>query len=141
MSFYRKGGKGFCAWCDEVVHVPIYPEGSDIPEWWPLGNLPKEPNFKTGKSYYDLWQEQKRIFTKALEMRGGRFVFRLIVLCWMRGEGKSLGACLIQLWKFFCWPRQLIMLGANSRDQVKFVHYDIMRDIILNSPKLFWAVG
>jgi hypothetical protein len=141
ISVYRKGGKGFCEWCDEVVHVPIYPEGSDIPEWYPLGNLPKETNPKTGKSYYDLWEEQKRIFTKALEMKGGRFVFRLIVLCWMRGEGKSLGACLIQLWKFFCWPRQLIMLGANSRDQVKFVHYDIMRDIIINSPKLFRAVG
>ncbi len=121
--------------------MPIYPEGSDIPEWYPLGGLPKEPNAKTGKSYYELWEEQKRIFKKALEMKGGRFIYRLVVLCWMRGEGKSLGACLIQSWKFFCWPRQLIMLGANSRDQVKFVHYDIIRDIILNSPKLLWAVG
>jgi hypothetical protein len=33
------------------------------------------------------------------------------------------------------------MLGANSKDQVKFVHYDIMRDIIYNSPKLLAAVG
>ncbi len=141
MSAYRKGGEGFCLWAEEVVHVPIYPEGSDIPEWWPLGDLPKEKNPNTGKSYYELWQEQKRIFKEALEMKGGRFIYRLVVLCWMRGEGKSLGACLIQSWKFFCWPRQLIMLGANSRDQVKFVHYDIIRDIILNSPKLLWAVG
>ena len=53
----------------------------------------------------------------------------------------SLGACLIQLWKFFCFPRQQIMLGANSKDQVKFVHYDIMKDIILNSPKLVRIIG
>lgn len=50
-------------------------------------------------------------------------------------------ACLIQLWKFFCWPKQLITLGANSKDQVKFVHYDIMRDLILNSPNLKAIIG
>jgi hypothetical protein len=33
------------------------------------------------------------------------------------------------------------MLGANSKDQVKFVHYDIMRDIIFNSPRLLSQVG
>lgn len=53
----------------------------------------------------------------------------------------SLSACLIQLWKFFCFPRQQIMLGANSKDQVKFVHYDIMKDIILNSPNLVKVLG
>lgn len=53
----------------------------------------------------------------------------------------SLLACLIQLWKFFNFPRQQIMLGANSKDQVKFVHFDIMRDMILNSPELLNIVG
>jgi len=33
------------------------------------------------------------------------------------------------------------MLGANSKDQIKFVHYDIMRDIIQNSPELLSIVG
>ena len=33
------------------------------------------------------------------------------------------------------------MLGANSKDQVKFVHFDIMRDIIINSPNLLRIVG
>ena len=70
------------------------------------------------------------------EMEDGRFKYRQIVFCWPRGEGKSFVTCLIQSWKFFCWPRQQIMLGANSKDQVKFVHYDIMKDLILNSPKL-----
>jgi hypothetical protein len=74
-------------------------------------------------------------------MRNGRLKHRLIVFCWPRGEGKSAVACLIQLWKFFCFPQQQIMLGANSKDQVKFVHYDIMRNIILNSPKLLEIVG
>jgi len=59
----------------------------------------------------------------------------------MRGEGKSLLACLIQLWKFFNWTKQNIVLGANSKEQTKFVHYDIMRDIIRNSPELLDACG
>ena len=53
----------------------------------------------------------------------------------------SLLACLIELWKFFNWPRQQIMLGANSKEQTKFVHYDIIRDIIINSPRLYEMIG
>jgi len=33
------------------------------------------------------------------------------------------------------------VLGANSKEQTKFVHYDIMRDIILNSPPLLNVIG
>jgi hypothetical protein len=50
-------------------------------------------------------------------------------------------ACLIQLWKFFCFPEQKIVLGANSKDQTKFVHYEIMKEIILNSPQLYRDIG
>jgi hypothetical protein len=128
-------------WVEDFVYVPIYPEGSDIAIWTPMHALPTEKNPKTGKSYRHIWEGQQEVLREALRMENKRFIYRLIVLCWMRGEGKSLLACLIQLWKFFNWPRQQIMLGANSKDQVKFVHYDIMRDIIINSPKLFRRVG
>jgi hypothetical protein len=106
-----------------------------------MKDLPTELHPETKKSYATMWWTQQNICREALRMEDGRFLYRLIVLCWQRGEGKSLLACLIQLWKFFNFPRQQIMLGANSRDQVKFVHYDIMRDIILNSPNLLAAVG
>jgi len=53
----------------------------------------------------------------------------------------SLFVCLIQNWKFFCFPKQNITLGANSKDQVQFVHFDILKDIILNSPRLVQIVG
>jgi hypothetical protein len=138
---YRAGGEGMGQWCDDHACVPIYPEGSDIAIWTPLCDLPDTVNPATGKSYKSMWDAQKEMLKEALKMENGRFVYRLIVLCWMRGEGKSLLACLIQLWKFFNWPRQQIMLGANSKDQVKFVHFDIMRDIIINSPKLAAQVG
>ena len=112
---WRNGGEGFVSWAEEHVHLPIYPEGSTIEQWWPLADLPKNKMTLTGKSYYDMWQYQKDIFYRALEMKDGRFLYTLIVFCWMRGEGKSLLACLVQLWKFFCWMRQKIMLGANSK--------------------------
>jgi hypothetical protein len=138
---YRKGGWGFIQWCENHLRIPIYPEGSDVPVWWPIGDLPDTLNPYTGRSYRSMWREQKKIYLKALKMDNGRFIYRLIVLCWPRGEGKSLAACLIQLWKFFNWPRQQIMLGANSKEQTKFVHFDIMRDIILNSPDLLNFIG
>jgi len=138
---YRDQGPGMSKWVEDFCCVPIYPEGSDIAVWTPVVDLPRDPHPTTGKSYWDLWCAQKDILREALKMERKRFIYKLIVLCWMRGEGKSLLACLIQLWKFFNWPRQQIMLGANSRDQVKFVHFDIMRDIILNSPRLMRRIG
>ncbi len=139
---YSDGAEGMIKWCDDLVYVPIYPPGSDIAVWTRMGNLPDTPNPKTGKSYRYIWNSQKEVLREALRMgEDKRFIYRLIVFCWMRGEGKSMLACLIQLWKFFVWNRQQIMLGANSRDQVKFVHFDIMRDIIRNSPELYNIVG
>ena len=137
---YRDGAEGMIQWVEDFCYIPIYPEGSDIAIWTPMHSLPTEKNPQTGKSYRDIWEGQKEVLREALRMKNKRFIYRLIVLCWMRGEGKSLLACLIQLWKFFNWPRQQIMLGANSKDQIKFVHYDIIRDIIINSPKLMRRV-
>lgn len=138
---YRNGGLGFVQWCEDYVWIKIYLRGVAV--WCPIGDLPKESNAETGRSSWSMWQYQKDIALECLKMNPEtkRFVYRLICLCWMRGEGKSLFVCLIQLWKFFNFPSQQIMLGANSKDQVKFVHFDIMRDIIINSPLLLRIVG
>jgi len=138
---YRNGGEGCALWAEENVCASIYRVGSVIPEWIPISELPKKKNEITGRSPYDMWQKQKEVLHEALEMKNNRFLYRLIVLCWMRGESKSFLACLIQLWKFCCWPKQTIVLGANSKDQVKFVHFDIARDLVLNSPNLRMIVG
>ncbi|MGD9700589.1 hypothetical protein [Acinetobacter sp.] len=138
---YRDGPEGFIKWCEDNVHIPVYPTGSDIAQWVGIGSLSSEINPRSGKSYDYIWQMQKEEIRKCLRMVNGRFVYRLIIFSWMRGEGKSLLACLIQLWKFFSWPKQQIVLGANSKDQIKFVHFDIMKDIIKNSPNLFNIIG
>ena len=138
---YRDGPEGFIKWCEDKVYLPIYPEGSDIAVWTKVSDLSTDIHPKSGKSYDFIWQMQKEVFRQCLRMVRGRFIYRLIILSWMRGEGKSLAACLIQLWKFFNWTKQNIVLGANSKDQTKFVHYDVMRDIIKNSPELLETVG
>lgn len=151
---YRNGGEGMIKWCEDYVYIPVASEeitddsqivvngeSEIIKEWMPLSKLSDKPNSITGKSSKDFWDNIKIVIKEALKMKNGKFLYRLIILCWMRGESKSLLACLIQLWKFFNFPSQKIMLGANSKDQVRFVHYDIMRDIILNSPELKKIVG
>jgi hypothetical protein len=138
---YRDGPEGFIKWCEDHVAIPIYPVGSTMAVWCPISKLPRVKNPSTGRSYWEFWDAQKEVVRECLRMINGQFIYRLIILCWMRGEGKSLLACLIQLWKFFNWTKQQIVLGANSKEQVTFVHFDIMRDIILNSPTLQDLVG
>ena len=138
---YRNGGEGFIEWAEKFLRIPVYNNDSPIPTWTYVRDLSRVPDKTTGKSFWDMWCNQKEVLRQALAMKNGRLKHRLIILCWPRGEGKSAVACLVQLWKFFCFPRQQIMLGANSKDQVKFVHFDIMRDIILNSPELLEIVG
>jgi hypothetical protein len=139
---YRDGGEGMVKWCEEHVCLPIYyPFHSRTAKWCLIKDLPDTPHPVTGKSYKSFWLMQARILKECLAMKDGEFAYRLIIFCWPRGEGKSLIACLIQMWKFFNWPKQQIVLGANSKEQTKFVHYDIIRDTILNSPKLRAFVG
>lgn len=140
-KIYRNGAEGFIQWVEDFeVSVEIFVDG--VPAYRPMVHLSKEPNPETGRSPYDMWDEFKRIARECLVLQeNGRLKYKLIVLCWMRGEGKSAFVCLIQLWKFFVFPSQKIMLGANSKDQSKFVHFDIMRDIILNSPRLLAIIG
>lgn len=140
---YRDGADGFILWAEENVCIKIYPTGSTVPAYVPLDTIAKGLPFNgmdtTG--YQKMWAAQKDEMRRALVMVDGRFKYRLIVLCWMRGEGKSVLACLIQLWKFMCFPNQTITLGANSKDQTKFVHFDVITELILNSPKLLGVIG
>ena len=141
VASYRDGAEGFILWCEHKVCIPVYPPGSDTAVYLPIGELPDIKHEETGRSPRDFWERQKDVMREALVMENGRFKYNVIVLCWMRGESKSLLVCLIQLWKFFNFPRQTIVLGANSKDQVKFVHFDIITDIVLNSPKLLRDLG
>lgn len=139
---YRNGGEGMIKWVEDMVCMPIYPAGSSIPTWVPMNDLPKKRVPETGRSYYDMWQYQKEVLVECLQMKNAKFKYRLIVFCWMRGEGKTaIGPVLINLWKFFCWPKQTIVLGANSKDQTKFVTFDQMTAVVQNSHQLLKLLG
>lgn len=138
---YLDGGRGCCQWIEDYCYAPIIPIGETATRWVSIGALPDTLHPETKKSYKQMWEEQKQILVECLEMKNGEFIYSLIVFCWMRGEGKSFIVCLIMLWKFFNFSRQTITLGANSKDQVTFVHFDIMKEIIQNSPRLYAIVG
>ena len=138
---YQQGAEGFIAFVEENVRFSVPQRNSPIPKWIYPCNLPDEPDPVTGKSFKQMWEAQKAEMREALKMQNNRFVYRLIVFCWPRGEGKSFMVCLVQLWKYFCFPRQLIVFGALSKEQTRFVHYDMIQTVILNSPKLVNVLG
>jgi len=138
---YRNGGEGFILWAEENICVQITPIGSDQKVWVPVGDLPTTKNPETNRSYRDMWELQKEIFVAALEMQNGVFKHNLIVFNWPRGDGKSFGVCLIVIWRISCWLDQKIVLGANSKDQTKFVHYEEIKNLCYNSPNVLQEIG
>lgn len=138
---YQNGAEGFFTFVEECVRFEVKFPGSSASRWVYPTELPDTPVPETGRSWKQFWESQKEELRPALAMKNGKFRYKVIILCWMRGEGKSLIVVLIQLWKFFCFPRQLIVFGALSKDQTRFVHYDIAQKIILNSPKLLNIIG
>jgi hypothetical protein len=138
---YQNGGKGFIEFVEDNIWTPIYPIGEKVKRWWKMGELPDIPHPETGRSYKGLWEKHKEVAREALRMENGEFLYRLIILCWMRGDGKSFLVVLIVIWKFICFPDQKIALSANSKDQSKFVHFDDMRTLINNSPNLLAILG
>lgn len=130
---YRNGAEGFFKWVEDKVYFHVYPEDADVKMWIPFKQLPK--------GYLKMWEEQKAILREALRMVNGRFVYRLVIFMWPRGEGKSILTCLIKLWRFFNFPNMMIILGANSVNQVRFMHFEEMTRIINNSPLLLAQIG
>ncbi len=138
---YQNGAEGFIKFIESNVKFSVPQQNSPVPKWIYPTELSDKPHSKTGKSFKEFWDYQKSVFREALRMENGQFKYRTLVFCWPRGEGKSLMVCLIQLWKFFCFPRQLIVFGALSKDQTRFVHYDMIQSVIMNSPKLLNVIG
>jgi hypothetical protein len=119
---YQQGGEGFLLWASENLHIFDRPNR----RWKPF-----EP-----------WEIQVQTAKDALQIEeDGRFKYRFVVFCWPRGESKSFMVCAITIWRFCCFPRERILLGANSRDQVEFVHFNVIKEHILNSPELREFVG
>lgn len=153
---YRNGGNGIIEWIEDNVwaEIDIFVGKIPVSVWVPMGSeyLPDTaiepitglsykslwctPNRDTGRSYNDMFNNAKEIFRQALRMEDGMFVHRLIVFCWMRGEGKSFNAVLIQMWKLCCFPSQDIKFCANSKEQTGHAHYGVARNIALNSPRV-----
>lgn len=131
---YRNGAQGFFQWVEDNVCFHVYPSPeSTIKKWLPFSKL--------SSGYLKMWAEQKKVLTEALRMVRGRFVYRLIILMWPRGEGKSALTCLIKIWRLLNFPNMVIILGANSINQIRFVHFEEITKIIQNSPKLLKIIG
>lgn len=118
---YVDGGKGFLKWATENVKRFDRAYRS-----W----VPFEPTHM-----------QEQTFLECLQMDNGLFKYQTIVFCRPRGEFKSYDVCLIVLWRFCNFPREKIILGANSKAQANFVHFQVIKETILNSPNILDMIG
>ena len=110
--------RGFFAWMDEVKPVTRSKEkGTTVP----IKLLP--------------WQ--KKFVTEMLKMGpDGRYIYNVGFASAQRGEGKSYILKLVAIFLFFNGYAQDIKIAGNSKDEAASVHYDEMRDLINDTPKL-----
>ena len=141
--FYRFDPKGPETWIEDHIRVFITDVLTGQQSWVSVGKLPDTPHPVTGRSYKQMWERQKLEIIRPAMSRDehGHLKYHTVILCVPRGEGKSFVNCMLMLYRFFVFPKQLIVLGSNSRDQSKFSLYDIMRDMCLNSPQLLHILG
>jgi len=123
---YRHGGDGLMLWATENVNT----FDRSTRSWRPI----------------EFWGKQVEWLKEALTLKNDRFdeeefKHRFIVFCHPRGDAKSFLVVLICIWRFCVFPRERIILGANTKEQVTFVHYDVIVEHILNSPILTEYVG
>jgi hypothetical protein len=140
-EMYRNGGEGLCLWAEENVRVPVYRVGSTQIEYVYMKDYPKEIWPTTGRSYWTMWQEQKKSLIDAFQMENGLFKHSLVVFCEPRGDGKSFKSILINLWRFNCWPKQSLVLCSNSKELSSFLYYRELQSVIFNSPKILKTIG
>lgn len=143
IRFYQNHEFGAETWIEDHVSGYITDVKTGREYWCPIKDLPDHPHPITGRSYRKMWHWQKVNIIRPATSRDefNLLAFHTIILCMQRGEGKSFINALLILWRFFTQPRQLIILGSNSRDQSVFAMYDILRDVIINSPPLIHLIG
>lgn len=115
---YPLDAKGFFAWVDDVKPMLRCKLKNDIV---PLKLFP--------------WQ--RKFVTEMLRMGpDGRYIYNVGFASAPRGEGKSQIIKLIALFRFFNGYAEDIKIAGNSKLEGESVHYDEMRDMITDTPKL-----
>lgn len=143
ISFYQYHELGAETWLEDHVRIAIQDFKTGALTWCLLRDLPDDPHPETGRSYKGMWEWQKINAIRPATERdeNGFYRYQTLVFCLPRGEGKSYLMNLLVLYRFFTQPRQKIILGANSKDQSKFVSFEIIQELIRNSPKLLQILG
>lgn len=121
---YRNGGDGLIAWAEEYM---MRWDGA-ASAWIP----------------HRMVEHQKKVFREALELSSRNpltFKHRIIVFCRPRGDFKTFDVCTLLMWRFFNFPGERIVLGANSKSQSEFLQFDLITSTLLNSPKLEDIIG
>jgi len=143
IRFYQRHPLGAEKWIEDHICGYITNPISGDQYWCPISGLPEDRHPITGRNYKEMWEWQKKNIIRPAVRRDEyeQLYYHTIVLCVPRGEGKTFLNALLILWRFFTQPKQLIVLGSNSRDQSVFAMYTMLQEIIVNSPRLLGILG
>jgi len=115
---YPMSGEGFMRWLDDKK---VMLQNKQLRKWVPFIPL----GF------------QREFFLEALRQdKNGKYLYNLIIACWERGEGKTLCIALIVIFRFFNGFEEVINLASESKDLASFIHYNLIKKIILNTQAL-----
>ena len=91
---------------------------------------------------YEMLDNSREFFSHVLSLNDkGLLRYKLVCLSRPRGDFKSFDACLVVMFRFFNFPREKIILVANSQDQSEFVLFSELRTFLENNPKLRGTPG
>lgn len=143
LEFWTWGdGYAVADWAEHHIYMKVQDFKTGGYRMCLLGNLPTAKHPDTGRSYRDIWEWQKEeLIVPACERSSdGKFKYDTIVFCTPRGEGKTYVNVIIALHRFFCFPAQRIICGANSKNQSVFSVKTIAEELIFNSDRLLALV-
>lgn len=115
---YPMNGHGFLQWLkDKEVRI----ENKRAKKWVPI----------------KLMDFQEEFIVEALKQKpDGDFWYNLVIACYERGEGKTMLIALITIFRFFNMFGEVINLASESKELASFIHYNLIKGIINNTPEL-----
>lgn len=116
--------------------------GNGLLSWIEQKQIMVENKRKNRWEKITLYGKQREFLREAFKTKeNGDYQYNLILCSAPRGEGKTLLIAIATMFRFFNRFGEVINLSGNSKDQVTFAHYDLIKKMILNTPSLAKTPG
>jgi hypothetical protein len=121
----------------------VYPfDGDGFIQWIKDKNVQRKDLRVNRWVPIELWDHQIKFVKEAFKLKpSGDYWYNLIVACWERGESKTFTIALMVIFRFFNRFGEVINLASESKELASFIHYNLIKGIINNTPELAKTPG